>query len=299
MLLELRIRNLAVLEDLNVPLAPGLNVITGETGAGKSIIVDALVLLMGGRASADVVRPGADRMWVEGVLDVGAHLHVLARLREMGFEAEDGQIDLKREVSHTGRSRAWINGSPTTATLVRGVTAGLLDVHGQHEHQRLLTTSFQQEVLDAFAGATGLAGDVRSEWARVSGLERELEELQERTRDLQRRGDFLRFELAELDGAGLEDPDEIEVLAREWSRLRHVEELAGSTRALYDTLYGADESLSDALSRVLARLKKSAALDPTLSPEAEGLETSYHEIVDLASRLGELRRLGGPGSGPP
>ncbi|NNM32661.1 MAG: AAA family ATPase, partial [Gemmatimonadetes bacterium] len=172
MLIELRVRNVAVLEDLTLRLTAGLNVITGETGAGKSIVIDALGLLMGARASSDLVRAGTDRAVVEGVLDVSGREELHARLHALGFDAEDGHIVLRREVTRAGRSRAWINGSPTTATVLRDLSEGLVDVHGQHEHQRLLSPSIQTEVLDAFAGSTGQAADVGALYARLGELTR-------------------------------------------------------------------------------------------------------------------------------
>ena len=144
MLIELRIRDYAVIDDLTLEVGPGLSALSGETGAGKSIIVGALSLLLGERASSDVVRAGADRALVEAVFDVSMHDGVLARITELGIETEDGLLILRREVAAAGRNRAWINGSPTTAGIVGELGKALVDLHGQHEHQTLLRQETQR-----------------------------------------------------------------------------------------------------------------------------------------------------------
>ncbi|HEY7192884.1 MAG TPA: AAA family ATPase, partial [Gemmatimonadales bacterium] len=140
MLTELRVRDLAVIADVTLPFQPGLNVLTGETGAGKSMVVDALSLLLGERASADVVRPGAEKTIVEGAFEFGSavHRHLLSPFAELGVELEEGRLVLKREVHREGKSRAWVNGSPTTIGVLAQIGALLVDLHGQHETQSLL-----------------------------------------------------------------------------------------------------------------------------------------------------------------
>src|SRR5687767_1472762 len=152
MLSELRIRNFALIERLSVQLGPGLNVLTGETGAGKSIIVGALSLLLGERASASVVRVGTERATVEAVFDVVGHPEVRRLLEERGFRVDDDLLILRREIAAAARSRAWVNGSPATAGVVGEIGAALVDLHGQHEHQTLLRPKDQRRILDAFGG---------------------------------------------------------------------------------------------------------------------------------------------------
>src|SRR5881394_834223 len=152
MLTELRIKNFAIIEALTLPLAKGFNVLSGETGAGKSIIVGALGLLLGERANADLIRTGADRATVEGTFDVGDGA-VAALLDERGFEIEEGVIVLKREVSSAGRGRAWINGTTVTAAVLAEIGRLLVNLHGQHEAQTLLDPDSQRRILDGFSGA--------------------------------------------------------------------------------------------------------------------------------------------------
>src|SRR5687768_3686166 len=157
MLTELRIRNFAIIESLTLPLGPGFNVLTGETGAGKSIIVGALGLLLGERGTADIVRTGADKATVEGSFELDERAELARLLDERGIEAEDGLVVLKREVTSAGRTRAWINGSPVTAGALAEIGRALIDLHGQHEAQSLLDGDSQRAVLDAFAGAASEA----------------------------------------------------------------------------------------------------------------------------------------------
>src|SRR5688572_19543674 len=161
MLTELRIRNFAIIESLTLPLGSGFNVLTGETGAGKSIIVGALGLLLGERGAADVVRTGSDRATVEGVFDVTGRAELIEALDARGIDIDEPFIVLKREVTAQGRTRAWVNGTTVTATALADVGRTLIDLHGQHESQSLLDAESQRTVLDAFAGAQRDAGAVR------------------------------------------------------------------------------------------------------------------------------------------
>src|SRR5262245_6549147 len=167
MLLELRIENFAVIERLSVRLNGGLNALTGETGAGKSIVVGALSLLLGERASSDTVRGGKGKAVVEGVFDIGEHPGINEVLQQQGIEAEEGLLILRREVAAEGRSRAWVNGAASTATLLAELGRLLVDLHGQHEHQTLLRAEQQRTLLDAFGGAAEAALAVRNAHGRL------------------------------------------------------------------------------------------------------------------------------------
>ena len=201
MLVELRIRDYAVVEDLTLELSDGLNALTGETGAGKSIIVGALSLLLGERASSSVVRKGADRATVEAVFDVSDRPEIEAELEESGFRLEDGLMILRREVAAEGRNRAWVNGSPATAGAVGSLGSALVDLHGQHEHQTLLRPRDQRALLDAYAGAEESAEKVATLYGTRQALKRELEDREERLREIETRSDFLHFQLDEIDEA--------------------------------------------------------------------------------------------------
>jgi DNA repair protein RecN (Recombination protein N) len=285
MLVELRIRDYAVVHDLTLQLGPGLNVLSGETGAGKSIIVGALSLLLGERASSDLVRAGADRASVEAVFDVEAVPAVLERLEEFGLRLEDGLLILRREVAAEGRNRAWVSGSPTTAGIVGELGTALVDLHGQHEHQTLLRPRDQRDLLDAFGGAADVAGEVSALHRELTELRSELEAREERRRDVESRADFLRFQLDEIDRARL-SPGEDEALEAEAGRLENSEELAEGASALHDELYARDDALADRIAEARRRLERLAEHDPDLRIEADRLNEAWHVLADVGRSIG-------------
>lgn len=303
MLIELRIRNFAVADDVTIALGGGLSVLTGETGAGKSILVDALALLLGERASSDVVRAGTGRAAVEAVFDLSARPDLLGRLDDLGLPHEDDLLILRREVQIEGRNRAWVNGSPSTATVVGELGSGLVDLHGQHEHQTLLSRSAQRTLLDAFAGASEMAAEVAARHAALRAAREALEAHEARTRELESRGDFLRFQLGEIDAAGL-DVDEDERLREESSRLENAQELTEVAGRTHDVLYGADDTVSDRLAEVRDELRHAGRIDPALEELAVLVEEAYHAAVEAGraasryadgiemdpSRLAEVQR---------
>mgnify|MGYP002779404110 FL=1 len=289
MLSELRIRNFALIENLSVQLGPGLNVLTGETGAGKSIIVGALSLLLGERASADVVRAGTDKASVEGVFELGGSPVVFVWLEEHGFEVEEGSLILKREVALEGRNRAWINGSPTTAALLGEIGGLMVSLHGQHQHQTLLRREEQRAILDAFGGHTALLAEVEAAHRTLSGLTREINQLEKRRREALQRADFLRFQVSEIEAAGVET-DEEERLDEEASRLSHAEELLSLAATLSKAVAGGD-SASSRMGSVRRSLDQLIRIDPSQSELAELYDTAYYALEELGSRLDQYQQI--------
>lgn len=279
MLIELRIRDYAVIDELTLELGPGLNALTGETGAGKSIIVGALSLLLGERAASDDVRVGADRAVIEGVFDIEGRRAVIERLDALGLEADDGLLILRREVQAEGRNRAWVNGSPATATVVGRLGSALVDLHGQHEHQTLLDRAAQREILDASADADALAAEVAQAHDQWAAARAALTEREEQARELASREDFLRFQLKEIVDAGITpgEDEELDVRAR---RLEHARELAEGAHALHDALYGGDDALSDHLTRARALAQRLGRIDPAFAEIESALESAYHAVVE-------------------
>ncbi|HLL48187.1 MAG TPA: AAA family ATPase, partial [Longimicrobiaceae bacterium] len=289
MLSELRIRNFALIDQLSVRLAPGLNVLTGETGAGKSIIVGALSLLLGERASADVVRAGSDRASVEGVFEVGGRDDIARLLDDRGVEPEDGVVVLKREVAAEGRSRAWINGSPTTAGVLGELGRALVDLHGQHEHQTLLRREEQRAILDAYAGTEELAAGVAGAHGVLLGARRDIEELERRRREAAQRVDFLRFQLEEIEGAKLR-ADEEEALDAESSRLTHAEELTAIAGSLYEALAGGSQAIGSRLGSLQRPLDQLVRIDPAQGALQELYDTAYYALQELGERMEDYTR---------
>ncbi len=286
MLIELRVRDYAVIHDLSLELGPGLSALSGETGAGKSIIVGALSLLLGERASSGTVRVGAERALVEAVFDVSERPEILSRLAELGHEVEDGLLILRREVAAEGRNRAWMNGSPTTARVVGELGRTLVDLHGQHEHQTLLRREAQRNILDAFGGAEDAATEVSEAFEALAGLEARLAELKERRRELESRADFLRFQLTEIEEGRVEIGEDV-AFEDELGRLEHSEELLREADAIHTELYGADGAITDRVSRLLGSLSRMKEWDPSLQTRHDALEEAYHSLADVGRELGD------------
>ena len=286
MLVELRIRDYAVVDDLTLSLGSGLNALTGETGAGKSIIVGALSLLLGERASSDVVRSGAERASVEAVFDLEGLPALRERVEELGFRLDDGLLILRREVAAAGRNRAWVGGSPATAGVVGELGSALVDLHGQHEHQTLLRPRDQRSILDAYGGSLELARDVARRYGHLQTLREELETREERRREVESRADFLRFQLSEIDEASLE-PGEDEMLESEAGRHEHAEELAHGAETLHHLLYEGEDSVSDRLTEARRVLVRLADFDPSLRAELSRLDEAFHLTSDTGRALGD------------
>lgn len=287
MLRDLRIRNLAVVEEVAVPFAPGLNVLTGETGAGKSILIDAILLLLGGRAQPELIRTGADSARIEALFDLDPEGPVAALLDEAGLPAGEGHLILKRELSATGRNRAFVNDSPCTLSLLDRIGAHLVEIHGQHEHQLLLQAGRQLDLLDQYADAVrdreAVAALVR-EWQSVID---EMERLRGSERDRAHREDLYRFQLSEIDAARLQ-PGEEETLRTERRRLQYAEKLAQGLSRVLDGLYddgGSALARFHEAEQILIDLGK---IDPSLAaPTSELAEARAHlnEAVAAARSL--------------
>jgi DNA repair protein RecN (Recombination protein N) len=286
MLIELRIENFAVIERLSVSLEPGLNVLTGETGAGKSIIVGALSLLLGERASSESVRTGASRAVVEGVFDVARRPEILALLDEHGLAQEDGLLILRREVAAEGRNRAWVNGSASTAGLVGELGGRLVDLHGQHEHQALLRVDAQRAILDAYAGQAEMVAELRSAYGALRQARWDLEQLEDRRREIEQQADFLRFQLGEIEEAAI-DPDEEARLAEESRRLEHAEDLARLAQALHHGLYEGEAAVAGMLGEMRRELDQLIRIDPSQESARELLDTAYFSVEELGQRMGD------------
>ncbi len=282
MLRELRIRNLAVVESASVPFEAGLNVLSGETGAGKSILVDAVLLLCGGRAQADVIRTGADSALIEGLFEVKAGSAAGQVLAEAGLAPDDGQIVVRRELTRTGRHRAFVNDSPVTVALLERLGDSLLELHGQHEHQQLLQAGQQLGLLDRFAGTEEQTGRVATLHGKYRAAREELEATRAAERDRVQREDLLRFQVRELVAARLQVGVE-EELRGERRRLQSAERLL---RGLTDVERQLDDEGDSALAR-LARaargLRDLGRIDPAFAAPADTLD-SAGVLLDEALR---------------
>jgi DNA repair protein RecN (Recombination protein N) len=276
LLTELRVRDLAVIADVTLPFQPGLNVLTGETGAGKSMVVDALSLLLGERASADVVRPGAEKTVVEGAFEFASavHRHLLPPFAALGIELEEGRLVLKREVLREGKSRAWVNGSPVTISVLSEIGALLVDLHGQHETQSLLRPDAQRDMLDAYADADVERVAVRDSHAGLRELERREAELAERQAEVRKKADYLRHVVQEIEHVKPKVGED-EALAVEAKRLTHAEDLGRLARELEEGISAA------ALMRAQKTLAALLRLDPSVAKWQELLDATFANVEEL------------------
>lgn len=289
MLRELRIRNLAVIESLTVPFGPGLNVLTGETGAGKSIMVDALALLLGERAQpGEAIRTGADTALIEAVFHLPRKSPVAALLRAHGLPAEDGELIVRRELVRGGRGRAFLNDGNATLALLERLGEALVEIHGQHEHQALLRPSRHLDLLDAFGGLAILREKLRQRYEEWQALARELEGLTAGAREHAARAELYRAQVAELDAARLR-PGEEGALREERRRLQNVERLAAGADAAYRQLYEDPAAAAERLGAAAGLLRELAKLDGELRPAVEALDVAAVQVDEAVRALRRYR----------
>jgi DNA repair protein RecN (Recombination protein N) len=281
MLTELRIRNFAIIETLTLPLSDGFNVLSGETGAGKSIIVGALGFLLGERGSSDLIRTGADKATVEGVFDISSNAAIASLVDERGIDAEEGTIVLKREISVSGRGRAWANGSPVTATVLGEIGRALVNLHGQHEAQSLLDTDSQREILDEFGGAVDWTREVAQAYEELSAIRRDISQLSSRRADAERRVDYLRHVAKEIEDANLRQ-DEDKILESEARVLENADELRGLAESVSTLLSAEEEGILERLAAVNRSIAALRRIDPSGGDLQELFDSGFYALNELA-----------------
>ena len=285
MLTQLRIRDFAIVEELELELAAGMTAVTGETGAGKSILVDAIGLLLGDRADSGVIRHGAERADLSALFDLDALPAARAWLVERDLDRE-GECQLRRVVARGGRSRGYINGVPQPTQALRELGEQLVDIHGQHEHQSLLRREIQRQLLDDYAGHQALAAELAERYQTWSRLRRELRELRQAASERDARLDILRYHLRELAALNLAE-GEVAELESEQRRLAHASQLLDAGQRLLDGLSEDEESsIADRLDRSLRELDVLSRLDARLVPVGEMLNAA---LIQIQEASGELR----------
>jgi DNA repair protein RecN (Recombination protein N) len=284
MLLELVVENYAVIERLRVRFHAGLNLLTGETGSGKSIVVDALGLLLGGRASADMVRTGEPRARVAGIFDVRDHSGLRRLLEPAGFEVEDGELLIEREILASGKSRAFVGSRPVSASLLKDMAPHLADIHGQHDQQVLFLPDAQRDMLDAFAGARDLAGRVAAVYRDWRAAAEELEALGRSEQEKLRLLDLWSFQRKEIESAALA-PDEEAALENERRVLQNVQRLQEAAATAYSAVYDAPESALSLTRTAARRLDELCRIDTSLEALREHLKTADLSLQECSYGL--------------
>jgi DNA repair protein RecN (Recombination protein N) len=288
MLLCLRVKNFAIIDELEVELGSGMNVLTGETGAGKSILVSALSLVLGAKTRPEVVRSGAESAEVEALFDVQDDPELQARLSEAGVEAGD-ELVLRRVIQKNGRSRAYVNGRLASAAELSALAAGLADISSQHEHHTLVDPRCHLRYLDAFGQLETLVAQVAEAHSSYAAANDALAELEAQLRDRGQREDLLRFQLAEIDAVA-PDPGEEDKLRVERERQRHGQRLQSVSGEAEDTLYARDGSVCEELAGLIRNLEQVATLDPALAGPLEQLQAAHVQLEDAARELGGYAR---------
>ena len=279
MLLELTVENYAVVEKVRVRFHRGLNLLTGETGSGKSIVVDALALLLGGRAAAEMVRTGAERARIAGIFEVDTK-----RLPE-GIEPEDGELIIEREILSNGKSRAFAGGRPVTAALLKELARSLGDIHGQHDQQQLFSGGVQREMLDGFADAGDQLTEVAVLYAGWNAATAELAELDRTAQEKLRQADLWSFQRNEIEAVNPQLGEDLQ-LENERRVLRNVVRLQETAGAAYAALYEDPESVAAQLHTVVKRLEELGRIDESMREVVTALEPARIAVDEATRALG-------------
>ena len=282
MLLQLNIKDFAIIDSLQISFGKGLNILTGETGAGKSIIVDAVKLILGDRASTDDIRSTKDEAVVEALFDVSA-CGVGEILKRAGFPDEENLI-IRRIVSRSGKGKAFINGSMANLSLLQEIGSRIIDIYGQHEHQSLTRPEEHIDILDEFGSLMPIRGEMTSAYKEFFSTNSELEGLVLDSQRLAEKQDFLSFQSQEIGNANLRRGED-EELKREKERLANAEKLFEAVSSGHDTLYASSGSALERIGQVLNKLKDASRFDERLKSSIESLESAVCHIEDASSFL--------------
>lgn len=282
MLKELRIKNLAIIDDLTVRFEAGLNVLTGETGAGKSIIVDALSLALGSRAQSDLVRSGEKEAIVQAYFEVEGD-----NIPDLGIDISEGLI-MRRSVSSIGKSKAYLNDTMVSLQSLAEVGKSLVDIHGQHEHQSLMDIDKHGILLDSYGKLHEDREAVGSLYSKVQALGKEKDDLKQKVKERAYRLDLLRFQINEIEAASLKH-DEKKALIEEKTILSNLSRLKESTEAVYSKLYDSEGSCTEKLSSVINKMKEMSSIDQGITDTLNLLESALPFIEDAAISLRSLK----------
>lgn len=284
MLEILRIKNIAIIDSAEIRFKPGLNILSGETGAGKSIVIEAISLLLGSRANHELIRAGCQEAVIEGLFHISDIPWISTRLKHFGFVDETSELLIKRTIHRTGRHRISINGELATLSTLQSVCDGLIDLCGQHEHQSLLRPSTQLELLDRYGGLIDLSREVSSLWMISRNLHQELEQLQKTNQERAQRVHFLKFQMDEISSAELQI-DEDTQLQQEKVLLQSAESRVQAADSVRQILEEEDQGVLYSLKLSLQKLRMLQTLDPHATPMIESLERAVAEVEEVSLAL--------------
>jgi DNA repair protein RecN (Recombination protein N) len=283
MLSALQIRDFAIIAELEISFSKGLNVLTGETGTGKSIIINAVNMILGGKASDDLIRTSAKEGIVEALFDIAGNEELGEKLREKGFESKTSMV-AKRVISGGGKSRTFINGSLATLALLSAVGEEFLNIYGQHEHQSLQRHERHIDILDEFGGFMELRSIYQDRFRRLTQVKKELGELKAYEERISRERELMTFQLGDIESANLQ-PGEDRSLTEERGVLTNAEKLLEHSQGAEHLLYSGENSAVERLNEVLERVRELVRIDPSVSSLVESLESAIYQMEDAALSL--------------
>src|SRR4030042_7014011 len=284
MLTDLKIKNFAIIDDLHISFLPGFTILSGETGAGKSIIIGALNLILGGRGVVEQIRTGENEAIVEALFDISQDKTFKELLETKSLDTDDNALLVKRIISREGKNKILINGSLATLSMLTEIMEPLLNISGQHEHQELLRPQNHSDRLDSFGGLLALREQYHETFRLREQIKQELDHLKaEKTRESERK-ELFSFEHREIEDAHL-TPGEEEKLRKEKTILQNAEELMRTSHDVYESLYGSDEAVISHLNRKVRDLREIAIIDPQLTPFSQTLDSVIIQLEDIAVSL--------------
>ena len=289
MLRELNIKDFAIIHDLRVQFDESLNILTGETGAGKSIVIGALGLLLGERADMDFIRTGQETASVEGLFDCGNYRDIFSFLDQAGIELNEDQLLLKRVVSRSGRNKIYVNGSLSTLAVLKEIGNRLVDIHGQHQHQLLLHPENHIEVYDSFNKLSAIRDKYKELYVKLLKCQTELNALHKNERENLQKKDLFEFQMKEIDDASLTEAEEDD-LKKERVILQNAEKLFQISNQSYEALYSSDNSVIEQLNRVLEELSSVAGFDESIKKILEEVKPSLFLLEESSNALRDYSR---------
>ncbi|HDP79948.1 MAG TPA: DNA repair protein RecN, partial [Spirochaetes bacterium] len=288
MLKELRIKNFVIIDDLRIQFGPGLNILTGETGAGKSILIDAMSGILGDKMTTDLIRSGFERAVLEGLFDITGLPHVRQILDDSGIDCDDNTLALRREIYANGRGRCFANSTQIPIAKLQEISEYLVDIHGQNEHQTIVKIARHRELLDGFAGHTDLVSRIHEIYDRLHDLKERINSFETDEKEKARKLDFLGFAVREIEAARLV-PDEEEQLKNESSLLQNAEKLFNEIGATMGLLKG-DGGVIQSLKKADTSLSGISDYDGRISAVLETVKESLYSLEDAAAELRDFER---------
>ena len=290
MLLELNIKNFAIIDDINISFSKGFNVLTGETGTGKSIIIDAVSLVLGGRAAKEYVKNGQKKATIEALFHLDNPSNINKKLKKYGISIEpDNNLLLTREIHSTGRSLSRINGHTVTLNMLKDLTYFLVDIHGQHEHQSLLKNENHINFIDSLGDKKlhELKIEIHNKYSDLLHFKKRLQELSINEMERERRIDLLKFQLDEINEANLIEGEEVEI-ENEYNKLSNQEEISYTINQIYSQLSYTDyteSSIIDNLNLIYKEMEKISKYDNKINEHSEVIKTVLYQLEDLTREI--------------